>query len=95
MFKKKPDNKLPALFCMECFNDGKSPFYYSVCRANQSSKVRHIKAQHGGNLKLQLHYVFPRQVEAKEALAKWKLYSERSTGGIKVRNLKNVLRFEA
>ena len=66
--------KLPALFCVECFQNGKSPHYYSLCRDNMSTKNRHIFNNHDGKTKLKLTYWTPKQVEAREALIKWKQF---------------------
>ena len=65
--------KLPALFCMTCFEEGKSPYHYSLNRNNKSTKVMHAQHQHGTSHKMKdLVFCNPKLHEAVEALNKWK-----------------------
>lgn len=74
------NEKLPALFCMDCFNSGKIPLLYSLCRNNDSTKLRYIRGHHQlkdgatgtAGKKPKLVFLSPRQVEAKNALENWR-----------------------
>jgi len=72
---------LPRIFCVKCFEDGKTPVFYSVCRDNESSKQRHINGQHGENkeLGLKLKWWNPKEFAAKAALEKWMAFYDKST----------------
>ena len=35
--EQEPSPSLPALFCMTCHEEGKTPFYYSLNRNNSST----------------------------------------------------------
>ena len=80
---KKLKQKIPGLFCLDCFENNVSPPLYSLCRQNESTKLRHYKNQHNGQKNKR--FVSPNQVEAKEALAKWqRYYDEQNNNSSKV-----------
>lgn len=48
MAKKTQDLKKrePAAFCIDCFEKGRTPRFYSLCRKDEDTQKRHLKAHH-------------------------------------------------
>lgn len=64
--------KIPALFCINCFNNKKAPAFYSLCRVNNSTKLRHMKTFHPGRSLSDIKFLSPKEFAAKDAFNKWK-----------------------
>lgn len=77
---KKMEKTLPALFCLDCFEAGKLPRFYSLCRASEDTKRRHKKAHHQGQgiaCISSMNLVSSRDDAGKDALKYWQSYSEK------------------
>ena len=67
--------KLPALFCLTCFEDGKNPVHYSLNRSNESTKkknVPNINIKGSYSKQAKIKYCSPKEITAREPLECWK-----------------------